>query len=194
MSRTPWLSDAEQRVWRDFLTAVDLLTAHLEGQLQRDAGMPFTYYEVLVALSEAEDHVLRMSELAEVTRSSRSRLSHAVTRMEAHGWVRRQACPTDRRGAFAHLTADGLAAIESAAPGHAQAVREGLFDALSPEQVRRLGEISAAVRDRLLPECARAEAEAEMAADDGADRPDPVAEGRPDGDRGVVARDGDPAG
>ncbi|OQO94948.1 MarR family transcriptional regulator [Saccharomonospora piscinae] len=161
MSTPRWLTDSEQRVWRDFSAAIDMLRAHLESQLQRDAGMPTTYYAVLVALSEAPDHVLRMSELAEATRSSRSRLSHAVARMEAQGWIRRQACPTDKRGAFAHLTDRGLDAIRSAAPGHVDAVRDGLFDALTPEQVEALGTISAAIVDRLSPECARAVADAE---------------------------------
>ncbi|GLY68911.1 MarR family transcriptional regulator [Amycolatopsis taiwanensis] len=159
MSATRWLTDDEQQVWRAFYAAVDLLRGHVEGQLQRDAGMPHTYYEVLVALSEAPGRTLRMSELAQRCRSSRSRLSHAVARLEENGWVRRRSCPTDKRGAFASLTAEGLAAIEEAAPGHVEAVREALFDALTPDQVRALGEISAAIQGRLTPRCAAALAE-----------------------------------
>ncbi|WP_040919735.1 MarR family winged helix-turn-helix transcriptional regulator [Saccharomonospora glauca] len=158
MSAPRWLTSEEQRVWRDFSAAIDMLRAHLETQLQRDAGMPTTYYSVLVALSEAPGRVLRMSDLALATRSSRSRLSHAVARMEANGWIRRETCPTDKRGAFAHLTDAGLRAIRDAAPGHVEAVREALFDALTPEQVRQLGEISKAITDRLTPACARAQA------------------------------------
>ncbi|EID52642.1 transcriptional regulator [Saccharomonospora xinjiangensis XJ-54] len=169
-----WLTDSEQRVWRDFSAAIDMLRGHLEAQLQRDAGMPATYYAVLVALSEAPDRVLRMSDLALATRSSRSRLSHAVARMEANGWIRREACPTDRRGAFAHLTDAGLKAIRDAAPGHVEAVREALFDVLTPEQVRSLGEISVAIRQRLTPECAGVLAEADDAGEDGG--PDRAAE------------------
>lgn len=135
-----------------------MLRGHLEARLQRDAGMPTTYYAVLVALSEAPGHELRMSDLATATRSSRSRLSHAVARMESKGWIRRTACPTDKRGAFARLTEAGLEAIRAAAPGHVEAVREGLFDVLTPEQVRELGAISAAIIDRLAPECAQAAA------------------------------------
>lgn len=161
MAGTRWLSDEEQCVWRGFLAAVDMLRGHVEGQLQHDSGMPHTYYEVLVVLSEAPDRTLRMSELAERCRSSRSRLSHAVARLEDNGWVRRDNCPTDKRGAFATLTAEGFAALEAAAPGHVAAVREALFDALTPEQVRALGEISDAIRDRLTPRCAAAMAEAE---------------------------------
>ncbi len=159
MSEPRWLSDEEQKVWRDFSAATRMLQAHLEGQLQHEAGMPHTYYEVLVALSEAPERRLRMSELADARKASRSRLSHAVARLEANGWVRRESCPTDKRGSWAVLTPAGFAALEEAAPGHVEAVRESLFDPLTPEQVKALGEISAAVLERLSPKCAAAEAE-----------------------------------
>ncbi|MBK1788068.1 MarR family winged helix-turn-helix transcriptional regulator [Prauserella cavernicola] len=161
MSEPRWLTDEEQRVWRDFYTAVGMLRAHLETQLQQDANMPHTYYELLVTLSEAPGQVMRMSDLAVATRSSRSRLSHAIARMEDNGWVRRRACETDKRGSFAHLTQAGLAALEAAAPGHVEAVRASVFDQLSPEQVRQLGDISAVIVDNLSPRCAAAAEELE---------------------------------
>ena len=139
---TQWLDDDEQRTWRAFLTAQRLLFDRLERQLQRDAGLPHAYYEILVRLSEAPDRTLRMSQLADSSLSSRSRLSHAVARLEAAGWVRRRACAEDRRGSFAELTPEGLAKLEASAPGHVEAVRRGLFDALSPEQVAALRDIS----------------------------------------------------
>lgn len=137
-----WLEDGEQRAWRAYLTAARLLFQQLDRELQRDAGMPHAYYEILVALSEAPHRSLRMSDLAGVLFSSRSRLSHAVARLEEAGWVRRDDCPTDRRGAFAVLTDEGFAALQAAAPGHVTAVREHLFDRLTDEQVRQLREIS----------------------------------------------------
>ncbi|MFN2517845.1 MAG: MarR family winged helix-turn-helix transcriptional regulator [Jatrophihabitantaceae bacterium] len=149
-AQSRWLSREEQRVWRAYLEANRLLADELERDMQRDAGMPHTYYEVLVRLSEAEGRALRMSELADRSRSSRSRLSHAVGRLEEAGWVRRQACPTDARGTVAVLTDEGFAALEAAAPGHVEAVRRHLFDRLTPAQVRQLGDISRAVRDHLL--------------------------------------------
>jgi DNA-binding MarR family transcriptional regulator len=150
VAETRWLNSEEQRVWRAFLTAVRLLVDDLDRELQHDSGMPHTYYEILVALSEAPDRTLRMNQLADVCQSSRSRLSHAVARLEEAGWVRRQACPTDKRGALAVMTDQGFAAIEAAAPGHVETVRRRLFDVLTPEQVVQLGEISAAIRDGLL--------------------------------------------
>jgi DNA-binding MarR family transcriptional regulator len=145
MGETRWLDEREQEIWRSFVFAVEGLTDHFDRQLQRDSGMPYTYYEILVALSEAPDRTLRMSSLAGARGSSRSRLSHAVARLEEVGWVRRHSCPTDRRGSFATLTDAGFAALEAAAHGHVTAVREKLFDVLTPEQLTTLGEISKAI-------------------------------------------------
>ncbi|WP_179806345.1 MarR family winged helix-turn-helix transcriptional regulator [Micromonospora purpureochromogenes] len=139
---TRWLDPDEQRTWRAFLTASRALMDTLDRELQRDAGMPHAYYEILVRLSEAPGRQLRMSELADLTGSSRSRLSHAATRLEAAGWLRREDCPTDRRGQVAVLTDDGFAVLAAAAPGHVEGVRRHLFDALSPAQVDQLRRIS----------------------------------------------------
>jgi len=142
---TRWLTPDEQRAWRSFLTATQLLNAQLDRELQRDSGIPHAYYEILVRLSEAPDRVLRMSELAQAAESSRSRLSHAVARLEDAGWVRRESCPTDRRGSFARLTDDGFAALDAAAPAHVESVRRHLIDRLSPTQIAQLEQISEAV-------------------------------------------------
>ncbi|GHJ55675.1 MarR family transcriptional regulator [Nonomuraea sp. TT08I-71] len=146
---TRWLDPDEQRTWRAFLTASRALMDTLDRELQRDAGMPHAYYEILVRLSEAPDRRLRMSELADATGSSRSRLSHAATRLEAAGWIRREDCPTDRRGQLAVLTDAGFATLAAAAPGHVDGVRRHLFDALSPAQVDQLRRISETLTDHL---------------------------------------------
>lgn len=142
MAATRWLDADEQRAWRAFLAATRLLSETLDRELQRAAGMPHAYYEILVRLSEAEGRTLRMSELADAAGSSRSRLSHAVARLEERGWVRREESPGDRRGLLAVLTAEGFAALAAAAPGHVEGVRSHLFDPLTPEQVTQLHSIS----------------------------------------------------
>jgi DNA-binding MarR family transcriptional regulator len=147
-----WLSDQEQQTWRGFLAVNQLLIEALERQMQADAGMPLGYYIMLALLSEAPGRALRMSELAEITQSSQSRVSHAVSRLEEAGWVRRQKVPHDRRGNLAVLTDAGQAVVERSAPGHVAAVRENLFDLLRPDQVHQLAEICAAVLDKLDPE------------------------------------------
>jgi DNA-binding MarR family transcriptional regulator len=149
MSETRWLDADEQCAWRAFLEASQLLFERLDRQLQRDSGLSHSDYEILVRLSEADEGRLRMSELAEHTLFSRSRLSHAVARLERDGMVRRQRCPSDGRGTFAVLTAKGRSALIDAAPGHVEEVRRRVFDTLSPGQVAALRQISDAIRGRL---------------------------------------------
>lgn len=140
-----WLSADEQRTWLALLAAINLLDDELDRQLQRDAGMPHTYYMVLAALSGSAGRRMRMSDLALLNHASQSRLTHAVNRLVAEGWVRREKCEGDRRVVYAVLTDEGFEALRSAAPGHVEAVRENLFDQLSPAQVGQLREICEAV-------------------------------------------------
>lgn len=144
---TRWLDAEEQSAWRSFLRAASAIDEALDRQLQREAGLPHAYYQVLAMLSEAPERTLRMSQLAELTTSSASRLSHAVSRLEEKGWVRRQKHPTDRRGALAVLTDDGWEALRAAAPGHVAAVRRVLFDRLAPGQVGQLRTICERLTD-----------------------------------------------
>ncbi|MCU1688769.1 MAG: MarR family transcriptional regulator [Pseudonocardiales bacterium] len=143
---TRWLSAEEQTSWRAYLDATTLLSASLDRTLQQDSQMPLSYYEVLVHLSEARDRTLRMNELADRSLSSRSRLSHAVTRMEERGWIKRRPCDDDRRGQFATLTDIGFAALHAAAPRHVEAVRELIVDRLTAEEFAELGRLSAILR------------------------------------------------
>ncbi|AXE82865.1 MarR family transcriptional regulator [Streptomyces atratus] len=147
-----WLSDEEQSVWRAYLHATTLMEDHLDRQLQRDAGMPHIYYGLLVQLSQAPRRQKRMTELAKDAKITRSRLSHAVARLEKSGWVRREDCPSDKRGQNAVLTDEGYEMLRRSAPGHVSAVRQAMFDRLTPEQMRSLGEIMQVVATGLQPE------------------------------------------
>ncbi len=152
MDEPRWLNAEEQRTWRSFLTSSRLLWDRIDRQLQHGSGLPHAYYEILARLSEAPDRTLRMSQLAMSSLSSRSRLSHAVARMEEAGWVTRKPCPSDRRGALAELTDAGMARLEDAARGHVEEVRTLLFDQLSPAQQAALLDISDTLGAHLAPE------------------------------------------
>lgn len=149
MNEVRWLDEAEQQTWRELLWTTRLLFEALDRQLQREAGLPHTYYVILAVLSETHEHTMSMGRLAELTHSSPSRLSHAMARLERHGWVRRTSHPTDRRTTLAQLTGDGAAVLATAAPGHVAAVRHYLFDRLTTEQVRTLRETLTAVHQGL---------------------------------------------
>ena len=142
---TRWLSEDEQKVWRAFLASNKLVFEQLDRELQRDTGIPHAYYEILVRLSEAPERAMRMSALADRSQSSRSRLSHAVARLEENGWVRRESCLEDKRGQIARLTDEGFAALAAAAPSHVESVRTHVFDPLTAEQQAQLREISDAL-------------------------------------------------
>ncbi|MGW0187182.1 MarR family winged helix-turn-helix transcriptional regulator [Streptomyces sp. NPDC003362] len=146
-----WLTSEEQYVWRSYIEAATLLEDHLDRQLQRDAGMPHVYYGLLVKLAESPRRRLRMTELAKHAKITRSRLSHAVARLEKSGWVRRENCPSDKRGQFAVLTEEGMEVLKQSAPGHVAAVRQAVFDRLTPEQQKSLGEIMRIVAEGLQP-------------------------------------------
>lgn len=137
-----WLTAGEQAAWRPLVALLFRLPAALDAQLQKDAGISHFEYLVLSSLSEAPGRTLRMSDLAAMASGSLSRLSHVVSRLEARGWVRREACPGDGRFINAVLTEDGWAKVVATAPGHVAAVRRLLVDALTPEEFRALGAIS----------------------------------------------------
>jgi DNA-binding MarR family transcriptional regulator len=142
---TRWLTPEEQRAWRAYIAASLLLEDAIDRQLQQDAGMPHLYYSILSVLSESPERRLRMTDLAERLKITRSRLTYAVTRLERDGMLRRAACADDRRGSVAALTEAGFAVLERSAPGHVETVRGCLFDRLSEEQVGQLEEISTAI-------------------------------------------------
>ncbi|MGZ8750081.1 MAG: MarR family winged helix-turn-helix transcriptional regulator [Pseudonocardia sp.] len=142
---TRWLSADEQRAWRSFLEATQLVLGEVDAQLQRDSGLSHADYEILVRLSEAPQRRLRMSELADAVLFSRSRLSHAAGRLERVGLLRRVPCPSDRRGLLAELTEEGFAELEAAAPGHVECVRALLVDPLPGQDLEALGRVCARV-------------------------------------------------
>jgi DNA-binding MarR family transcriptional regulator len=146
-----WLDADEQKAWRAWLYSTQLLQERLNAELQHDAGISHPYYEILVQLSETPGRMLRMSELADRSLSSRSRLSHAVSRLEERGWIRRQVCEEDARGQLAVLTDEGFAALEAAAPIHVESVRKHLFDQLSDEQVTAMRGIGETLLKHLAP-------------------------------------------
>ncbi len=148
MAETRWLTPQEQRAWRAHLAAHRLLTHQLDRELQ-ELGLSFNDYEILVNLSESPGHRMRMSDLADATIQSRSRLSHQISRMEKAELVVRAHCEDDRRGTFAVLTPFGWETIQRVASDHVAGVRRHLIDRLTPEQIAALESIYTPVIDHL---------------------------------------------
>jgi DNA-binding MarR family transcriptional regulator len=136
-----WLDQDELRLFRAFARSARWLYVQFDRDLQRAVDMPRTYFEILWLLHNAPDGTLRMSDLAAATGTQPSRITHAVSRLEQTGQVRRELCTDDRRGWFTILTDEGVAALEAAAPHYAKSVREHLIDPLSSEQRDQLSRI-----------------------------------------------------
>ncbi|MDF3050946.1 MAG: MarR family transcriptional regulator [Pseudonocardia sp.] len=144
-----WLAGDEVNAWMRLIGVIIRLPAALDAQLQRDAGFNHFEYTVMLNLSTAPEQALRMSHLAALSHSSLSRLSHVVSRLERRGWVQRTPCPDDGRATVATLTDDGFAALDAAAPGHVEAVRAFVIDALDAGQLRELTMIGDTILRRL---------------------------------------------
>ncbi|MEX0796112.1 MAG: MarR family transcriptional regulator [Acidimicrobiia bacterium] len=137
---TTSLTLADEEIWRSYLVAARLLFEELDSRLDSSAGVSLPDYTLLARLRDAGEEGLRMSELAESAVFSRSRISHAISRLENQGWVERRSCPTDRRGSYAALTEAGAAKLAEAEPVHTEVIKEhmlGSIDLADAESFRR---------------------------------------------------------
>jgi DNA-binding MarR family transcriptional regulator len=132
---------AQMAAWRAFLEAHAHTTELLARELKDSQGIALTWYDVLVQLHEADDHRLRMQELAERVLLSKSGLTRLIDRMERHRLVNRSACPSDRRGTFAELTPEGIAMLRRAAPTHLRGVREHFAELLDDDEAAILADL-----------------------------------------------------
>lgn len=140
-----WLDELEMRVWRGWLEATGRAGQRINDGLKDAGDVSHEDYEVLVHLSEAPDHRLRMSDLSDRLLHSQSRVTQRVDRLAKRGYVCREKCPVDRRGTFAVLLPEGLGVLEATAPHHVSDVRTALLDAIEPDELPVL----AAVLERI---------------------------------------------
>ncbi len=146
---TEWLTTDQQRAWRAYLLGSTLLSERLERDLREKHDLSLAEYEILVRLSESGDKALRMAELADSVKNSRSRITHTVNRLAADGFVVRRQCDSDGRGVIAALTDKGYAKLVDAAPDHVQSVRDALVDLIEDDDLVRLGRAFGAIAERL---------------------------------------------
>lgn len=146
---TRWLSQKEQESWRAWLDMTRLLPNRLSRELSAKHGLSGADYEILVQLSENPDRRIRMSDLADRTLSSRSRLTHQFDRLAKRGLITREPCTDDGRGSWAVLTQEGWDTIQGAAPDHVASVRKNFVDVLTPSEFEELGRISRKISEHL---------------------------------------------
>ncbi|MGH8967659.1 MAG: MarR family winged helix-turn-helix transcriptional regulator [Actinomycetes bacterium] len=144
-----WLDQDQQHAWRAYLVGTTLLMDRLDRDLREQHDLSLPEYEILVRLSEAPDRRLRMAELAENASQSRCRLSHTCSRLESKGLVKRDSCPNDKRGVYAHLTEDGFSALDRAARDHVETVRAFFIDVIDPKDLEAVGRAFSLVLKRV---------------------------------------------
>jgi DNA-binding MarR family transcriptional regulator len=137
------LDPDEAPFWRSLMRITTALPRALEDQFLPETGLAITDYGVLVALSEAPEHLLRISALATTTGLSLSRISRVVDDLTRRGLVEKRKCAEDGRASNAVLTGAGLARLEAAYPSHLARVRTSVFDHLSAEDIRTAGPVLA---------------------------------------------------
>lgn len=152
MSRSRSFTPEERRTWAPLTAVLELLPRQLDAQLLQDARLTHFDYMTLSLLALADGRRLRMSTLASGVNATLSRLSHAISRLELRGYVRREQAADDARATDVILTAEGRRTVIRATPEHVANVREFVLDALTAEQREQLRGITQAVLSRLDPD------------------------------------------
>lgn len=129
------LSPREQQAWRAFLIVSTRCLEQIDQILQQNAKITLTDYEILLALSNAENSRLRMSELADRVLVSRSRLTYRVDRLVKVAFVTREECEDDRRGLWAILTEQGRQVLDDATAEHHATIRRLFFDPANAQEL-----------------------------------------------------------
>ena len=148
MASPRWLNDAEMKAWRGFVTtSPDLMNA-----IERDLGafgLDAGDYQLLAMLSEAPDHRLKMCDLADTLRLSRSGLTRRMDGVVKAKYVERIQDKDDRRVSFAHLTAKGFEFLKKIAPLHLRDVRSRMIDLLNESEIKAIGSAFAKINAHL---------------------------------------------
>lgn len=148
VTKTQTLASREAlTAWVAFLRAHATLVDVLNQELQEEVGLPLSWYDVLAQLHDASDGRLRMQDLAAAIMLSKSGLTRLVDRLERAGLVERTSCPSDRRGTYAAITADGRHALAAARPTHLRGVYQHFASRLTGEELAVLRAAAAKLVD-----------------------------------------------
>jgi DNA-binding MarR family transcriptional regulator len=140
-----WLDDQQMAAWRSYIETVVDLNAALEADLAPH-GLTLGDYQVLVHLSEAPRHELRMCDLAALLQLSPSGLTRRLDGLVGMGVVERRPSDLDRRVMLAVLTDDGWSYLEKVAPVHVGSVRHHIVDRISREDMAAMARIFDAIQ------------------------------------------------
>jgi len=143
--KDPW-DDPRITAFGMLLEAHAAVISQVNRDLEASTGIPVSWFEVLLRLARSDGHQLRMAELARQVGLSTSGLTRLVDRIEGAGYVRREACPSDRRGANAVLTDEGDALLRKAVPPHLDSLALHVAEPLG-DKVDQLTDLLRILRD-----------------------------------------------
>lgn len=126
------------------------LSARFAAQFE-EHGLSPVEFEVLMRLARSPEHQLRMTDLAAQTSLSTSGITRVVDRMERDGLLCRRACPSDRRSAYAVVTASGMIRLGETLPGHIQLIQDWFISQLDSAALDSLLDSLRIVRDAVHP-------------------------------------------
>jgi DNA-binding MarR family transcriptional regulator len=144
-----WLSPDVNSVWTRFLQVTHRLEHHIDRRLQEQHGITHTQYEILLRLADSDERAMRMSDLADSIVTAKSAVTYQINKLSEMGLVSRKKCGRDNRGIWVHLTEDGSARLEQAAPCILSLVRELFLDAISCDQAAELDKLLGTWSDNL---------------------------------------------
>jgi DNA-binding MarR family transcriptional regulator len=134
-------SRIHQEAWVGLLETHKRLTRALEAELESRHGLGLSALEMMGRLAAAEDRILRLTDVAELTGLSLSRVSRITDSLEARGLVERRQCPVDARARNAWLTDAGLDLLRAAQASHFASVQARFFDRMEPGEVAILADL-----------------------------------------------------
>ena len=124
--------------------------SRLEQSLAREmgvtAGLPLTWFEVLIRLARSPGGQLTMGALSSQLALTTGGMTRLIDRISQAGLVERRPCPGDRRVLFAAITGDGHRVLEAAAQTHLASLRV-VFTGFTPDDLATLD----VLLDRLRP-------------------------------------------
>jgi DNA-binding MarR family transcriptional regulator len=144
------LTPDEELLWRSLMQLVIRIPRVTDDDFAHDSNLATSEYVVLMHLSEAPEHQLRMTELATRTALSASRITRVVDGLARAGLVVKTRCNDDGRGHLTRITEAGLTRRFAAHSPHLHRVRTRFLDGVPPRDAPVAANVLAQMLDNLL--------------------------------------------
>lgn len=131
-------TDPKSAAFSLLVRAKSKLDVRLAQSLESIGSVPLDVFEVLDTVSRCPEGRMRLSDLADALALSRSGLTRRLDRVERVGYVVREECPDDKRGAYAVLTDPGRQVHEANLPVFRETVRAHFDDRITEGEARQL--------------------------------------------------------